>query len=258
MAVPNPHRSAASETKSATSRVHPVNTGNLILDALPEQEFLSLKRHLLLVPLRAGQILHEAYLPVSFAYFPTGGLVSLRVMSRGGSSTEVAMVGDEGFVGIPLLLETEASAFIASVQMSGSAYRIAAPALKPVLNNCPPLQLYLRRWLQAHITEMALSAACSSVHNIRQRLSCWLLLSSARIHRDRLRITQDMLAQILACRRSSVTTAARYLHAAHVIDYKRGSLTILDRPKLERLACERYRTIQLAFHKILPKMPIFP
>lgn len=246
MALSNRHRSVASETSRESSRVRFFDPGNLILDSLPEQEAECLKPYLAAASLQAGQILHEAYRPISFAYFPTGGLVSLRMTMRNGAGAEVAMVGNEGFVGVPLLLHSAVGAFVAAVQISGSAYRIEASSLKRALSVCPRLHFFLQHWLQAQITEIAQRSACNSTHSVRQRLASWLLLSSARTGCDCLSITHDMLAQMLACRRSSITSAARHLHAAQVIDYKRGSLTILSESALERLACECYRAIQLA------------
>jgi CRP-like cAMP-binding protein len=247
MAAPTGQRRAVLEAEREGSRVQKSRAGNLLLAELPEQEYESLKPYLTQCSLTAGQVLHEASCPISFAYFPVDGLVSLRVMTESGAGIEVAMVGREGFVGVPLLLDSNVGTFAPSVQVAGSAYRMEMLSLRRALVSCPHLRFCLHRWLQAHITEMAQCAACNSIHSIRQRLSRWLLLSSARTRSDSLRITQDMLADMLGCRRSSVTAAASYLHERRVVSYRRGLLTILNRTALEKTACECYQTIQAAF-----------
>lgn len=218
--------------------------GNLILAALPLQERHRLLPYLEKVELPVGQILHEANQPITFAYFPNSGLISLGVTMKSGVNVEVATTGKEGFVGVPLLLGADTTLYRAVVQIGGNASRIEVTVLRRILPSCPHLELGLRRWLHAHIVEIAQGSACSSVHQIRQRLSRWLLLVSERAQFNLLPITQDALAQILGCRRSSVTAAVRHLRKAHVVSSRRGRLGILNRAALKEAGCECYDAIQ--------------
>lgn len=244
MLAPNdrPHRD--DDNTAGKKRPSKPPCGNLILASVPASESKRLSPYLQTVPLKSGTILREANERGHFAYFPLRGLVSISVMMRDGQSIEIGTIGREGFVGVPLLLGGETASFRAAVQIEGEASRIGADRLQRLLPACPHLEGDLRFWLQAHICEIAQHAACNSLHPISQRLSRSLLLSYIRTGCDLLPMTHDTLAQMLGCRRSSVTAAARRLQRAHLIDYSRGRIRVLNAAALEQSACECYAAIQ--------------
>jgi CRP-like cAMP-binding protein len=217
---------------------------NLILASLPPQEYKRLAPHLQIVPLRAGQVLRAAHEAVKFAYFPLSGVISVAMTMQDGSSVEICMIGREGFVGVPVLLGMNTASFAVTVQMDGEAMRIEAEVLRRILPISPRLSARLRRWLQVHISEIAQYAACNSLHSIRQRLSRWLLLSHTRAGCQTLPITHDELAQVLGCRRSSITAAATSLQRAGTINYSRGRIRVVNAAGLVEAACECYESIQ--------------
>lgn len=244
MAAPSGRSHVARERPTVNNRVRETRNGNLILASLPPDELKHLLPHLQFVPLKPGQSLHEPNKPVAFGYFPNCGLISLLAFMQDGSSVEVAMAGKESFVGTAALLEGGPTTVGAIVQIEGDACKIEAEALRRVLRCSPALEACLRRCVQMELTQIAQCAACNCLHQVRARLSRWLLMSNDRTECDLLPVTQDLLAQILGCRRSSITSAARILQTAGFIDYSRGRVRILNRTALEASACECYAALK--------------
>lgn len=218
---------------------HP-SIGNEILASLPAEELRRLRPLLHHIPLRGGETLCEPNRGIDWVYFPNSGMVSMVAMMREGSSVEVGLTGREGFVGIPVLLGVPATPIRALVQLPGNALRIEAGALRQVLAATPRLEERLRRFACAQSVQVAQAAACNRLHPVNERLCRWLLMSRDRSDSDLLPLTQEFLAQMLGCRRSSVTAATGRLESSGMIGCRRGLVRILNRKKLEAAACECY------------------
>jgi len=216
----------------------------LILAALPRDEYQRILPCLQAVPLRPGETLYEPDEPIEFGYFPTSGMISLVAIMGDGATVEVGVAGREGFVGTPILLGVSATEFRTVVQLGGGAFKIESNALQTLLPRMPRLERILHRYIQMHLAQVAQSAACNRLHELQARLSRWLLMSRDRSESNLVPLTQDLLAQMLGCRRSSVTEAAGGLHQAGLIDYRRGRLRIVNRKGLEARACECYETMK--------------
>jgi len=236
--VKAPYRRAYG-TRGGTSH-EPV--ANRILAALPEEEYQYLLPYLEFVPLRFQQALYEPNAPMRFAYFPNSGMICLIAVMRDGASVEVGVIGNEGFLGTPILLGVKANPHRALVQLAGSGFRVKAEALATILPRTPRLDLMLRRFAQAQAFQLAQSAACNRLHELAKRLARWLLMARDRAGSDVLPLTHEFLAEMLGARRSTVTVAAGALQRTGLIEYSRGRVKILDRTGLENSACECYET----------------
>jgi CRP-like cAMP-binding protein len=185
-------------------------------------------------------------------YFPTTSIVSLLYVMEDGASAEIAIVGNEGIVGIALFMGGETTPSRAIVQSAGHGYRLSAKVLKEEFARGGPIQHLLLRYTQALITQMAQTAVCNRHHTIEQQLCRWLLLSIDRLPSNELTMTQDLISNMLGVRRSGVTEAALKLQNAGVIRYSHGHISVLDRPALERHACECYAVVKREFDRLLP------
>ena len=223
---------------------------NLILSALPQAEFELLEPHLELVTMSRAEILFEANDKLTYIYFPITSTASLLCCLQDGTSVEVAMVGNEGILGLSALLGSGKLALIqAIVNVAGQGYRISIKSLQHVLARSGGrrgglLQKLLLRYAQTLFIQMSQATACNRHHAIEQQLCCWLLLSFDRGHIDNLLMTQESIAYILGVRRESITEAARKLQQAGIINYHRGHIELKDRKKLETTACECYQIIR--------------
>jgi len=217
---------------------------NQLFAALPAAEFGRLAAHLELVPMRLGDILYEPGSQMQHAYFPTTAIVSLHYVMESGASAETAGVGNEGVVGISLFMGGDSTPSSAVVQTAGHGYRLAARLLKQQFNGAGVMRSLLLRYTQALITQMAQTAVCNRHHSIDQQLCRWLLLSLDRLSGNRLVMTQELIANMLGVRREGVTEAAGKLQDLNAIKYHRGKITVLDRPKLEKLSCECYAVVR--------------
>jgi CRP-like cAMP-binding protein len=213
---------------------------NLILASVPRQEFERLRPYLEFVPLRSGTVLWETNTPIESVYFPTSGMVSLTVVLKDGATPEVGMVGREAFLGTPVVLGARSAPIRAIVQIEGHAFRTESNLLRQMLPQTPRLEERLHGYANAYAMLAAQLAACNSRHQVLERLSRWLAMSHDRVRSDLLPITQEFVAQMLGCRRSSITTAVSSLQKAGVIRPAHGGIRILDRRELERIACECY------------------
>jgi CRP-like cAMP-binding protein len=225
---------------------------NHVLDALPAVERERLFPHLTLVPMALGAVLYESGDTLRHIYFPTDSIVSLLYVMQDGASAEIAVVGNEGAIGVALFMGGETTPSRAIVQSAGFAYRLTGARLKQEFMRHGYMMHVLLRYTQALITQMAQTAVCNRHHTVDQQLCRWLLLSLDRLPTDQLKMTQELIANMLGVRREGVTQAAGRLQKQGVISYRRGIITVLDRPKLERLCCECYAVVKKETDRLLP------
>src|SRR5512132_1247635 len=225
---------------------------NRLLAALPAADFERLLPHLELMPLPLGSALYESGDQQGYVVFPTNSIVSLLYVMEDGASAEIAVVGNEGVVGIALFMGGETTPSRAVVQSAGYGYRLRAGTLKSEFGQGGELQHLLLRYTQALITQMAQTAVCNRHHAVEQQLCRWLLLSLDRLASSELTMTQELIANMLGVRREGVTEAAGKLQDAGLIRYHRGKITVLDRVGLEARTCECYQVVKTEFDRLLP------
>src|SRR5271165_120297 len=231
--IRRPHRSPHSHIDG--NRIY-----NEILLALPHQEREIVSAELEFVRLKPHQVLHEVGETLKCAYFCNTGLISILSVFPDGKSVEVGLVGKEGFVGSPLVAGFRSAATRATVQMEATAFRISARSLTAVLARCSKLETKLQQFSQIMGVDVTQIAACNRLHDVEERLVRWLLMCADRVGNKSLPLTQELLAQMLGTRRSSVTIAAGVLQKAGLIAYGRRNLSIVDRARLEEAACDCY------------------
>jgi len=229
---------------------------NHLLAALPAAEFDRLAPELELVPMALGEALYESGGHLQHVYFPTTSIVSLLYVMENGASAEIAIVGNEGILGVSLFMGGETTPNRAVVQSAGHGYRLKAQLLKQEFRRAGPVMDLLLRYTQALITQMAQTAACNRHHSIDQQLCRWLLLSLDRLSTRELTMTQELIANMLGVRREGVTEAAGKLQRAGIIRYSRGHITVLDRDRLERDVCECYAVVKKEFDRLLSDLPV--
>jgi CRP-like cAMP-binding protein len=228
---------------------------NQILAALPQPERERLFSHLTLVALPLGKVLYESGDTLRHIYFPTDSIVSLLYVLQDGASAEIAVVGNEGAIGVALFMGGETTTSRAIVQSAGSAYQLTGARLKDEFERHGSMLHILLRYTQALITQMAQTAVCNRHHSVDQQLCRWLLLSLDRLSSAKLTMTQELIANMLGVRREGVTEAAGKLQKLGVITYHRGKITVLDRRKLEQLTCECYAVVKKETDRLLPLRP---
>jgi len=226
---------------------------NNLLAALAAAERKRLDPHLKLVQMPLGEVVYESGDALRHVYFPTDCIVSLLYVMKDGASAEIAVVGNEGIVGVALFMGGETTPSRAVVQSAGGAYRLAARRLKDEFYRHGKTQLLLLRYTQALFTQMAQTAVCNRHHPVEQQLCRWLLLSLDRVRSNELKMTQELIANMLGVRREGVTAAATKLQRLGAIRYRRGQMTVLDRPKLEQLCCECYDVVKKETDRLLPR-----
>jgi CRP-like cAMP-binding protein len=217
---------------------------NRLLRALPAADYQRLLPRLEHVPLPLAWPVYEAGNRMEHVFFPTEGIVSLLYVMKNGASAEIAITGNEGLVGISLFMGGESTPSRAIVQSEGHAFRLAAAYLKEEFERGGELQHLLLRYTQALITQMAQTAVCNRHHTVVQQLCRWLLLSLDRLPSSELAMTQELIANMLGVRREGVTEAAGQLQAEGLIEYSRGKINVLNRPKLEARVCECYAVVK--------------
>lgn len=227
---------------------------NHLLDALPAEDYQRLTPHLELVPMPLGNVLYESGNELRHVYFPTNAIISLLYVMLDGASAEIAVVGNEGIIGVALFMGGETMPNRAVVQSAGHAYRLKGQLLKREFNRSGELQHLLLRYTQALLTQMAQTAVCNRHHSLDQQLCRWLLLSLDRLSSNELAMTQELIANMLGVRREGVTEAAGNLQRAGLITYQRGHITILNRAGLEMRACECYAVVKKEFDRLLPEV----
>ncbi|MFG0631557.1 Crp/Fnr family transcriptional regulator [Pseudomonas sp. xss_2] len=208
-----------------------------------------------LVTLPLGKSLYESGDALRHVYFPTDSIVSLLYVMENGASAEISVVGNEGLVGIAVFMGGESTPSRAIVQSAGHAYRLPGQRLKDEFNRHGELLLLMLRYTQALITQMAQTAVCNRHHSIDQQLCRWLLLSLDRLQSDQVRMTQELIANMLGVRREGVTDAAGKLQRLGIIEYSRGHIKVVDRARLEALSCECYEVVRKETERLLPYLP---
>jgi CRP-like cAMP-binding protein len=224
---------------------------NQLLAALPPAEWSRWLPRLEPVEMPLGDVLYESGGEMSHVYFPINSIVSLLYVTENGASAEIAVVGNEGLVGISLFMGGESTPGRAVVQSAGQGFRLKAQTIKEEFNRAPVLHLLLR-YTQALITQMAQTAVCNRHQTLDQQLCRWLLLSLDRLQGNELVMTQELIANMLGVRREGVTEGALKLQLAGLIRYARGHITVLDREGLERRSCECYAVVKTEYDRLLP------
>ncbi|HSP00512.1 MAG TPA: Crp/Fnr family transcriptional regulator [Thioalkalivibrio sp.] len=223
------------------SQTGPALPANRLLTALPHRDRQRFVSRCTPVNLEFSTILTEPGQPIDQVYFPMGSVVSLVAPIEGHDGLEVALVGDEGMTGTPIILGVSSSPLRAQVQGEGPALCMSSVRFKQELKHSPALQTLLKRYVQVMICQLAQSAGCARYHVLEARLARWLLMTQDRAHSNHFHLTQEFMAYMLGVRRVGVTTAASSLQARKLISYSRGEITIHDRDGLEAAACACYR-----------------
>lgn len=216
---------------------------NRLLALLPADDAARLLPQLTPVQLAHGQTLHNVGEPIVYVYFPLNALISLVTPLADGMAVESAVVGKEGFAGLPLALGLDHDTVTAIVQVPGTALRMTAADFRRALSESGALREIAHRYVQSVIAHMAQSAACNRLHPMNERCARWLLETQDRVGTESFSLTQEFLAAMLGVRRATVTVAAGMLQQAGLITYRRGRVIILDRERLEAASCECYRAI---------------
>jgi CRP-like cAMP-binding protein len=230
-------------------------TENHLLAALPDAEWRRWLPQLERVEMPLGQVLYESGGMLSHVYFPTTAIVSLLYVMENGASAEIAVVGNEGIVGISLFMGGDSTSSRAVVQSAGLGLRLKAQIMKEDFNRAGPVLHLLLRYTQALITQMAQTAVCNRHHSLDQQLCRWLLLSLDRLKGNELVMTQELIANMLGVRREGVTEGALKLQQAGLIRYARGHISVLDRDGLQKRSCECYGVVKKEYDRLLPEKP---
>jgi CRP-like cAMP-binding protein len=225
---------------------------NHLLDALPPGDYERVASHLELMPMSLGDVLYESGAKSRYVYFPTTCIISLLYVMADGASAEIAVVGNEGILGISLFMGGNTTPSRAIVQSAGYAFRLKADLLTHEFERYGPTMHLLLRYTQALITQMSQTAVCNRHHSIDQQLCRWLLLSLDRLASNELSMTQELIGNMLGVRREGVTEAAGKLQTAGLIEYNRGHIKVLDRPRLEQRVCECYAVVKRESDRLLP------
>ncbi len=225
---------------------------NHLLAALPEAQWLRWRPMLQVVDMPLGQVLYESGTTMHHVYFPTTSIVSMLYVTQSGASAELAVVGNEGIVGISLFMGGGSTPSRAVVQSAGAGYRLDATVMKMEFDRAGPVLHLLLRYAQALITQMTQTAVCNRHHSLDQQLCRWLLLSMDRLQGSELVMTQELIANMLGVRREGVTEGALKLQKIGLISYARGRITVLDRHGLEKRSCECYALVKKEYDRLLP------
>lgn len=225
---------------------------NHLLAALPDAEWHRWQPQLELVEMPLGQVLYESGSVQPYVYFPITSIVSLLYVTENGSSAEIAVVGYEGIVGVALYMGGGTTPSRAVVQSAGKGFRLKAHIVKEEFNRSGPVMHLLLRYAQALITQVSQTAVCNRHHTLQQQLCRWLLMSLDRLSGNELRMTQELISNMLGVRREGVTESALKLQEAGLIRYARGHITVLDRKGLEDRVCECYGVVKKEYDRLLP------
>jgi CRP-like cAMP-binding protein len=231
-----------------------IQSSNHLLAALPANEWLRWQSELELIDLKLGQVLYESGGKMQHVYFPVDAIVSLLFVLENGASAEIAVVGNEGIVGVSLFMGGETTPSRAVVQSAGKCVRLNAQTLKNEFKNSLPVMHLLLRYTQALLTQMTQTAVCNRHHSLDQQLCRWLLLSMDRLTGTHLIMTQELIANMLGVRREGVTEAAGRLQKAGLISYARGKIDVIDRAGIEARTCECYGVVKKEYDRLLPDL----
>lgn len=226
---------------------------NRILRGMHKNDIARILPHLTLVEWKRGEIIHETSDVQRYAYFPVDAIASIVLFLEDGHSCEIAIVGNDGLLGLSIFTQTESMPGYSIIQVAGSAYRLKACILRELVRDSEALRTLLLRYTQVLLTQMGQSATCNRYHTIHQQLARWLLIAMDHLPHTHLDLTQEQIAHSLGVRREGVTEAAGRLQKAGLIEYRRGRITVLDRAGLERVCCECYRTVKRETERLLPE-----
>ena len=226
---------------------------NHLLAALPQDQWQRWLPHLEHVNMPLGKVLYDPGSTLSHVYFPTTAIVSLLYVMQNGESAEIAVVGNEGVVGVSLFMGGESTSSRALVQSAGGGFRLAAQLIKEEFNRGGPVLHLLLRYTQALITQMVQTAACNRHHSLDQQLCRWLLLSLDRLQGTDMVMTQQLIANMMGVSREGATAGALELQNAGLIDYTQGRIRVLDRQGLEKRTCECYAVVKKEYDRLLPQ-----
>lgn len=229
---------------------------NRLLDAFQGMNQIHALEGLELVSLTLRQELYSPNRPIEHAYFPVNGVVSMLAEIEEGLMVEVATVGNEGMIGLPLFLGTDATPGTAFSQVPGDAFRISAERFNRLLREYPTFTQLLHRYTQAIMTQISQGTACNRVHSSQQRCARWLLLTHDRVGEDKFQLTQEFLSQMLGVRRATVNEIAGELHEKGAIDYRRGIIHVIDRKRLERASCKCYSIIRDEYDRMYSEVAV--
>lgn len=235
-----------------TKATPPQPEANRLLCELPSDVKHRINPHLELVELKLGQVIGEAGSKMRYVYFPIDSIISLLYVMENGASAEIAVVGNDGMVGVALFMGGESTTSRAVVQSAGYAYKLFGQRLKDEFNRHGALLYLLLRYSQVLLTQMAQTAVCNRHHSIEQQLCRWLLLSIDRLPSDHLLMTQELIANMLGVRREGVTDAAGKLQRLGIINYSRGHIEVVDRKLLEDTCCECYNVVKHESERLMP------
>ena len=231
----------------------PYPRDNRLLASLPDAEYEALLPRLEHTPMPLGMAVYESGSAQGFVYFPIDSIVSLLYVLENGASTEIAVTGNEGLIGIALFMGGESTPSRAVVQSAGNGYRVRGSVLRKLFESSGEVQHLLLRFTQALITQMTQTAVCNRHHTVDQQLCRWLLLMLDRLASDEVRMTQELIANMLGVRREGVTEAAGRLQTDGLIEYSRGRIRVLDRRRLEARVCECYAVVKREYERLLPQ-----
>ncbi len=224
---------------------------NRLLGLLPPRDYERLRPHLQRIPLEYRQSLYRAHKPIGFVYFIETGVGSLVNTMANGEAAEVGTIGNEGVVGLPLVLGDDRAPTSVYVQVPGAGLRMKATLFKKELARSASMRTVMLRYAHAFFNQVAQSAACNQFHSLQQRCCRWLLMTHDRMQSDEFLLTQEFLAMMLGVQRTGVSAAAGALQRAGLIRYKRGNVTIIDRRGLKRRSCECYGVSKMEFDRLL-------
>lgn len=228
----------------------PQEMGNLLLASLPHDDLARLLPHLSLVELSLDEVIVNPDEPVQHVYFPAGAIISLVSLMENGAAVETGLVGREGVAGLPAFLGVCTTPMRSLVQIAGAAYRLKAGVARAEFERGGGLRTVVNRYFHALFVEISQSAACNRLHHTEGRLARWLLMTSDALDSDSLALTHEFISTMLGIRRAGVTEAAIALRDLRLIDYNRGLIQIIDRPRLQELACECYDVVRREFGRV--------
>jgi CRP-like cAMP-binding protein len=226
-------------------------SGNRLLAALPPADYARIRPRLTTVRLELKQQIALPNQPIEAVYFPVDSVTSVLAVTSDGGRIEIATIGNEGMAGLPLFLGAESSPSHAFVQVSGTAERMTAEAFRGEASHDGALGRLLQRYTQGFLSQVSQATVCNQRHSAGQRLARWLLAVQDRVGREEFQLTHEFMGQMLGVRRETVSEVARALQQRGLIGYRWGMLQVLDRPGLERTACECYRIVRNEFDRLL-------
>ena len=224
---------------------------NHLIAALPEAEYLRLRDKFELVSLKLGQVIYESGDRLNHLYFPTTSIISMLYIMENGGTAEIGIAGNNGLIGYAIFMGGETTSSRAIVQIAGDAVRMKAADAKKAFAIGGRFQDLLLRYTQSLITQISQTAVCNRLHSVEQQLCRWLLINHDQLVSNKLVMTQELIANMLGVRREGVSVAATHLQKRGVIKYSRGTISILDRKKLETEACECYQVVMDEYDRLL-------